>query len=235
MDSRAAAKIALTPPRFTQPCNAQLSACESEKVRVLQPLLHPVRRPRKEMAKAVRSVHPLARHRYQKDVHSGGASDHNGGSSEQKDSGKPHYEIYTANITSEEMAAAQQLYAGMPKSYAAGRQVITKKNMLDVSFGTVKQHLVPLEPSILQVLHWLVHSGTHVPAYHWISTPMGQPCDPERVNVLWNKMILNPGNCSRDDAFPRLLWWNGEADAVYSRPRTHCNGAARCGVRRNVF
>jgi hypothetical protein len=49
------------------------------------------------------------------------------------------------------MAAARQLYAGMPKSYAAGRQVITKKNMLDVCFGTVKQHLVPLEPSILQI------------------------------------------------------------------------------------
>ena len=49
---------------------------------------------------------------------------------------------------------------------------------------------------------------------------MEQPCDPERVNVLWNKMILNPGNCSRDDAF-LVFFGRTEKPTPYTRGLAH--------------
>jgi len=64
--SRAVAKIALTLLRYTQLCKARSSGCESGRVGARRPLLR--RRPRKETAKAVRSLHLLLRNRYRKDA-----------------------------------------------------------------------------------------------------------------------------------------------------------------------
>lgn len=114
----------------------------------------------------------------------------------QKDAGQDHFQLFTHNVSEDDLKAAREEYNNVRMSYDEGRKLITKNSLVNLAFRFWAKHLRPLRGQFRldHVLRLMLVSREYVPAVQWICTRqgVGMPCD--AAQSLWE--IVTADACS---------------------------------------
>ncbi|WIA17525.1 hypothetical protein OEZ85_014357 [Tetradesmus obliquus] len=122
----------------------------------------------------------------------------------QKDSGLPHYQLVSHNVTAAELEEGRVAYSEVSGDYKIGCIPISKSGLADRVWSFWTAHFKPFWAPVDVILLHMIRSRKYFPCGTWTTSSQGKPVD-KHMHRAWHMMVTRPHDVQLEHI--GILFW----------------------------